>query len=88
MPAEILGVLTRRDGSRKRDRTSPELPRLNKDIQKRICEHKRKKLRDFVENMDHKTDITKQVCYVDDLTVWATGANIPDKEDSLNSYLE
>ena len=30
-----------------------------KDIQKRICEHKRKKMRDFVENMDHNTYITK-----------------------------
>ena len=36
-----------------------EVPRLNKDIHKRICEHKRPKWRDFVENMDHKTDITK-----------------------------
>ena len=51
--------MTRRDDPRKRDRTSSELPSLNKDIQKRICEHKRQKLRDFVENMDHKTDITK-----------------------------
>ena len=51
-------MMTRRDDLRKRDRTSPELLRLNKDIQKRICEHKRKKWRDFVENMDHKTDIT------------------------------
>ena len=59
VPAEILDVMTRRDDLRKRDRTSPELPRLNKDIQKHICEHKRQKLRDFVENMDHKTDITK-----------------------------
>ena len=59
VPADILDVMTRQDDLRKRDRTSPELPRLNKDIQKRICEHKRQKWRDFVENMDHKTDITK-----------------------------
>ena len=59
VPAEILEVMTRRDDIRKRDRTSPELPRLNKDIQKHICEHKRQKWRDFVDNMDHKTDITK-----------------------------
>ena len=59
VPAEILDVMTRRDDLRKRYRTSPELPRLNKDIQKRICEHNRQKWRDFVENMDHKTDITK-----------------------------
>ena len=36
VPAEILDVMTRRDDLRKRDRTSPEQPRLNKDIQKRI----------------------------------------------------
>ena len=52
-------MMTRRDDLRKRDRISPELPRLNKNIQKRICEHKRQKWRDFVENLDHKTDITK-----------------------------
>ena len=59
VPAEILDVMTRRDDLRTRDRISPELLRLNKDIQKRICAHKREKWRDFVENMDHKTDITK-----------------------------
>ena len=59
VPAEIWDVMTKRDDLRKRDCISPELPRLNKDIQKRICEHKRKKLRDFVENLDHKTDVTK-----------------------------
>ena len=32
---------------------------FGEDMQKRICEHKRKKWRDFVENMDHKIDITK-----------------------------
>ena len=36
VPAEILDVMTRRDDLRKRDRTSSERPRLNKDIQKRI----------------------------------------------------
>ena len=59
VPADILDVMTRRDDLRKRDRTSPELQRLNKDIQKRICEQRRKKWRDCVENMDHKTDVTK-----------------------------
>ena len=32
VPADILYVMTRRDDPRKRDRTSPELPRLNYDI--------------------------------------------------------
>ena len=39
--------------------TSPELPRLNKDIKNRICVHKRKKLIDFIETMEQKTDLTK-----------------------------
>ena len=43
VPAEILDVMTRRDDLRKRDCTSLELPRLNKDIQKRFCEHKQQK---------------------------------------------
>ena len=43
----------------KEDPTSHELPRLNKAIQNRICVHKRQKWRDFVENMDQKTDLTK-----------------------------
>ena len=51
--------MNRRDDLRKRDPTSPELLRLNKTIQNRICVHKRKKWRDFVETMDQKTDVTK-----------------------------
>ena len=30
----------------------------------------------------------KRVCYADDLTVWASGVNIPDLEVSINNYLE
>ena len=37
-------MVNRRDDLRKRDPTSPELPRLNKTIQNRICVHKRQKL--------------------------------------------
>ena len=59
VPAEILDVMNRRDDLRKRDPTPPELPRMNKDIQNRICVHKRQKWRDFVETMDQKTDVTK-----------------------------
>ena len=40
VPAEILDMMSRRDDLRKRDPTSPELPRLNKAIQNRICVHK------------------------------------------------
>ena len=59
VPAEILDMMNRQDDLRKRDPTSPELPRLNKTIQNRICVHKRQKWRDFVETMDQKTDVTK-----------------------------
>ena len=59
VPAEILDVINIRDDLRKRDPISPELPILNKDIQNRICVHKWKKWRDFVETMDQKTDLTK-----------------------------
>ena len=43
VPEEILDVMTRRDSLRKIDTSSSELPRLNKDIQKHICEHKRQR---------------------------------------------
>ena len=52
-------MMNKRDDLRKRDPTSPELLRLNKAIQNRICVHKRQKWRDFVETMDQKTDLTK-----------------------------
>ena len=59
VPAEIYDVMTRRDDLRKRDRTLPELPRLNYDIQNRIYAHKKQKQRDCVETLDQKTDVTK-----------------------------
>ena len=69
--------MTRRDDLRKRDPTSSELPRLNKDIQKRICEHTRKKCRDLAENMDKKTDLTK---------LWRSIKGIDGRE--LSYYLQ
>ena len=42
----------------------------------------------YIADMLTPTEPVKRVCYADDLTVWATGVNIPDMEDSLNSYLE
>ena len=57
--AEILDVMTRGYDLRKIYPTSPELPRLNYDIQNRIYAHKRQKWRDFVETLDQKTDVTK-----------------------------
>ena len=44
VPAEIQDVMNGRDDLRKRDPTSPELPRLNKAIQNGISVHKRKKM--------------------------------------------
>ena len=60
VPAEILDVMIKRDDLRKREPTSPELPRLNYDIQNHINAHQRQKLRFFVvETLDQKTDVTK-----------------------------
>ena len=36
--------------------------------------------------MPRPTDPVKRVCYADDLTVWASGVNIPDLDVSLNNY--
>ena len=38
--------------------------------------------------MSRPTDPVKRVCYAEDLTVWASGFNIPDLEVILNNYLE
>ena len=38
--------------------------------------------------MSTQTTPVKRVCYADDLTVWASGVNLPDLEVSLNNYLE
>ena len=49
----------RRHQSRsKRDPTSPELPRLNYDIQNSIYAHKMQKWSDFVETLNQKTDVS------------------------------
>ena len=42
----------------------------------------------YISDMPMPTEPVKRVCYADDLTVGATWVNIPDTEDSLNSYLE
>ena len=42
----------------------------------------------YISDMPRPTDPVKRVCYADDLTVWASGVNIPDLEVSLNNYLE
>ena len=57
VPAEILDVMTRRDDLRKGDPTSPELLRLNYDIQN--LRKQKAKIEIFVETLDQKTDVTK-----------------------------
>ena len=42
----------------------------------------------YISDMSRPTEPVKRVCYADDITVCATGVNIPELEDSLNSYLE
>ena len=42
----------------------------------------------YIADMPRPTEPVKRVCYADELIVWATGVNIPDIEDSLNSYPE
>ena len=42
----------------------------------------------YIVDMPMRTEPVKWDCYADDLTVWTTGFNILDMEDSLNSYLE
>ena len=39
-------------------------------------------------DMPIPTEPVKRVCYADDLTMWASGVNIPDLEVSINNYLE
>ena len=42
----------------------------------------------YIADMPIPTEPVKWVCYTDDLTVWASGVNIPDLEVSINNYLE
>ena len=42
----------------------------------------------YIADMPIPRDSVKRVCYADDLTVWASGVNIPDLEVSINKYLE
>ena len=42
----------------------------------------------YIADMPIPTEPVKRVCYADDLTVWASGVNIPVLEVSINNYLE
>ena len=41
-----------------------------------------------IADMPRQTNPVKLFCHTDDLTVWASGVNIPDLEVCLNNYLE
>ena len=56
VPAEILAMMEERDDLRKQD---PASPRLNDEITKATSDHKRRQWREFVENIDHRTDSSK-----------------------------
>ena len=43
---------------------------------------------DNIADMPIPTEPVKRVCYADDLTVWASGVNIPDLGVSINNYIE
>ena len=42
----------------------------------------------YIADMPIPTDPVKRICYADDLTVSASGVNIPDLEVSINNYLK
>ena len=42
----------------------------------------------YLAGMPKPTDPVKRVCYADDITVWASGVQIPVLEQQINSYLE
>ena len=41
----------------------------------------------YIADMQRPTDPVKRICYADDLTVWASGVNIPDLEE-ITVYLK
>ena len=59
VPAEILAMMVERDNLRKQDPASPRLSTMNDEITKATSDHKRRQWREFVENLDHRTDSTK-----------------------------
>ena len=59
VPAEILAMMEERDDLRKQDPASPRLSTINDEISKTTLDHKRRKWRDSIESIDHRTDSTK-----------------------------
>ena len=59
VPAEILAMMEERDDLRKQDHASPRMSTMNEEITKATSDHKRRQWREFVEIIDHRTDIIK-----------------------------
>ena len=41
----------------------------------------------YLADMPRPTEPVKRICYVDDITVWASGVKIPELEHKINGYL-
>ena len=41
----------------------------------------------YIASMSWPTEPVRQICYVDDITVWASGVKISDLEQKVNTYL-
>ena len=50
--------------------------------------HHRYSASTYIADMPRPTEPGKRVCYADDITVWASGVQIPVLEQQINSYLE
>ena len=59
VPTEILENMRAREDRRSRDSTSHALQEMNDEITRITNEHKRQKWRQYVETLDHKTDLPK-----------------------------
>ena len=42
----------------------------------------------YIADIPRPTELVKRVCYANDLSVWATGVNIPELDNRINRYLE
>ena len=41
----------------------------------------------YIADMPRPTEPVKRICYVDDITVWASGVEISELEHKVNTYL-
>ena len=59
VPADILAMTEERGDLRKQESASLWLSTMNDDITKATSDHKRRQWREFVDDIDHRTDSTK-----------------------------